>query len=98
MHEASNIVLIAAMALSPGTAIAGQGAERERSALARLAAEVTLLKPLIVSAERQAGHEDRFVFDDDALRSTLNGITRRIDLYPEIQQRQPRELVADADG
>ena len=46
-----------------------QGAERERSALARLAAEIDLLEPLIVSAERQAGHEARFAFDYDAPRA-----------------------------
>lgn len=98
MHKAFNTVLIAAMAFSQGTAIAGQGAERERSALARLAAEIDLLEPLVASAERQAGHEARFAFDYDALRSTLNSMTRRIDLYLETQQRQPRNLVADTDG
>ena len=94
MHKAYKIVLIAAMAFSPATAIADQNAERERSALARLAAEIDLLEPLVDSAERQAGHEARFAFDYDALRSTLN----RHDPSDRSLSRDPAASTAQPGG
>ncbi|MGI9449103.1 MAG: hypothetical protein ACR2QH_00355 [Geminicoccaceae bacterium] len=83
MHTAFELALIAAMALTPLAAIVVRSAELEHSAMARLAAEIDLLAPLIAPAESQT---------DCTARLALNNRTL------EARQDHLHDSMADADG
>ena len=57
-----------------------------------------VLERLVISAERRANREARFSFDYDGLRSLLGDVRQHIDIYLEIERRQPRDLISDVEG
>lgn len=70
----------------------------ERQMLAQLAGEIDLLERLIIAAERRAHHDARFAFDYDGLRSRLGDVRQHINIYLEIDRRQPRKLTSKVEG
>jgi RAQPRD family integrative conjugative element protein len=91
-------VLLAGTVLSAPSAQAEPTSAGERQLLAQLAGEIDVLERLIISAERRANREARFAFDYDDLRSLLDDARQRIDIYLEIERRQPRDLISDVEG
>jgi len=79
-------------------ALADQTSAGERQVLALLAGEIDRLERLVKSAEQKTNPGARFAFDYDGLRSLLSDVRQHINIYLEIDRRQPRDLTAKVEG
>lgn len=92
-----SVWLLATVLLGP-SAFADQTSAGERQDLALLAGEIDRLERLVKSAEQQANPEARFAFDYDGLRSLLGDVRQHINIFLEIERKQPRSLIRKAEG